>query len=240
MKRLVFDIETHPLTQGFLDATSQASRIKHAPQMRVACVFDDAANKYRFYEPEESDVLIQELISADEVISFNGTGFDLLVLKKHYGLTGRVPRKGKHIDIHLIMTESSGFRVSLDKAVRINFNEKKHTDGRAMEALTLNELKFACQSDVSQTYRLWLAHVNGNLKVPQRTCRGPEERLECGEVGSGHHMPSKCPNCHDVGSMEFIEWATEDMSDGQFSEYIVGLYGSAVCQTCGHEIDWGF
>lgn len=240
MKRLVFDIETEPFTQSFLDAPTESARIKHAPKMRIACIYNELKDEYRYYTPDNADGLIEELINAGEVISFNGKGFDLLVLRKHYGLKGRVPKKGTHSDIHLIMTDVAGFRVSLDKAVRINFEEKKHTDGRAMEALTLDELKIACKSDVSQTYRLWQAHVNGNLRVPLQTRRQWRDRSDYGDVGPGHHMPKECPNCHDVGSLEFVEWETDDMSEGQWADYMAGLYGSAVCQTCIYEIDWGF
>ncbi|MDD2774914.1 MAG: hypothetical protein PHU06_03065 [Gallionella sp.] len=238
-KRLTFDIETEPFSQSFLDADSEEGRIKHAPKMRVACVFDESKDEYKYYTPDNSDALIKELLSADEVISFNGKGFDLLVLKKHHGLNGRVPKKGEHIDIHFIMTDAAGFRVSLDKAVNLNFGERKHTNGREMEALALDDLKIACQSDVSQTYRLWLAHMNEKLVIPQRTGRewsGSENR----DVAPGHHMPNECPHCHDVGSLKFIEWDTEEMTEGQFADYISGLYGSAACQTCSYEIDFGF
>lgn len=238
-KRLVFDIETEPFSQSFLDADNEKERIKHAPKMRVVCVFDESKDEYKYYTPDNSDALIKELLCANEVISFNGNGFDLLVLKKHHGLKGRVPKNGEHIDIHFIMTDAAGFRVSLDKAVNLNFGERKHTNGRDMEALTLDDLKIACRSDVSQTYRLWLAHVNKKLVIPQRT-RREWRGSENGDVGPGHHMPNECPHCHDVGSLEFIEWDTEEMTEGQFADYIAGLYGSVVCQTCGHEIDFGF
>ncbi len=240
VKRLIFDIETEPFSQDFLNADTEKARTKHAPKMRVACVFDESQDEYTYYTPDNADALVKELLSADEIVSFNGEGFDLLVLKKHYGLMARVPKKGNHIDIHRVMTDVTGFRVSLDKAVNVNFGERKHTNGRAMEALTLNELKVACRSDVSHTYRLWRAHVSGKLLFPQRMQREWGGGFEKGDVGPGHHMPNECPHCHDVGSLEFIEWDTEDMTEGQFADYMAGLHGSAVCQTCQHEIDWGF
>jgi hypothetical protein len=234
-KRVAFDIETDPFSLEFNSAKTPSARVKHAPKMRVACVFDESNKSYKFYTPEDAALLIEEIQSADELISFNGKGFDILVLRKHYGLKGKVPLKGRHIDIHSIMTDEAGFRVSLDKAVSLNFHERKHTSGREMNVLNLDDLKIACQSDVSQTYRLWLKAINGQLKIPQR-----RRNNSIKDIGPGHHMPKECPNCHDVGSLVFFEWDTSDMTDGQFSDYMAGAYGSAICETCGHEIDYGF
>jgi hypothetical protein len=69
-------------------------------------------------------------------VSFNGKNFDILVLRKHCGLKGQIPRKGTHIDLCEIMTAKAGFRVSLDLATKLNLGEGKHTDGRAMNALS--------------------------------------------------------------------------------------------------------
>ncbi len=240
MKRLVFDIETEQFTLEFGCAKTRTDRVENAPKMRVACVFNEDRNEHSYYTPETVEMLIEELITADEVISFNGTGFDLLVLEKHYGLNGSVPRNGVHVDIHLLMTKEAGFRVSLDTAVQINFSERKHTDGRNMGTLAIDELKIACKSDVSQTYRLWQGHVNKSLEIPQSWKKSGFGFEEFGDVGPGHHMPKECPNCHDVGSMEFVEWDTDEMTEGQLSDYLAGLHGSVVCLTCNNEIDYGF
>ena len=237
MKRVIFDIETEPFSAQFNDAQTDATRKKYAPKMRVACVFDEEEDKYLYFEPHEAGNLVRTLQEADEVVSFNGKRFDVLVLRRHHELKGKVPLKGKHIDIHEILTDRAGFRVSLDKAVRLNFEEKKHTDGRAMGVLDIEELKEACRSDVNQTYRLWVEYNNGTLKYPQRTRRAWGEKIELGS-GPGHHIPEFCPNCHDVGSLEFIEWDTEEMTEGQLAEYLAGTQGSAICQTCGYDLDW--
>lgn len=237
MTCVAFHIETEPFSAQFNDAQSDATRKKYAPKMRVACVYDEKENKHLYFEPHEADDLVRILQEASEVISFNGKRFDVLVLRRHYKLRGKVPLKGRHIDIHEILTGHAGFKVSLDKAVSINFGEKKHTDGRSKESLDIEELKEACRSDVNQTYRLWIEHNNGTLKNPVKSRRSRGERIDLGP-SPGHHMPELCPNCHDVGSLEFIEWDTEEMTDGQFAEYIAGTQGSAICQSCGHEIDW--
>ncbi len=236
MKRIVFDIETEPFSEEFKDATTAKARTKHAPKMRVACTFAESCQEYRYFTPRNAAKFIRQLQSASEVVSFNGKCFDLLVLRRHYGLTGRVPSRGKHIDLHEIMSDAAGFKVSLDRAAQLNFSERKHTDGRKMNALTLDELKVACKSDVCHTYRLFQRHVDGTLLVPQRTWRkrgADSEKLHGG-------APRECPSCHALNSLEEVEWDTNEMSDGQLSDYLAGMYGSAKCRKCGEVVDWGF
>jgi hypothetical protein len=37
-----------------------------------------------------------------------------------------------------------------------------------------------------------------------------------------------------------IEQDTSDMSEGQEADYSQGIWGTAICGNCGHEVDWGF
>lgn len=235
--RVCFDIETEPFTQAFLDATSSEAKLKEAPRMRVACVYVEHLRRYRFFTPYQSAQLIELLQSADEVISFNGEGFDCLVLRKHHGLKGKIPSKGKHVDLHAVLTERAGFRVSLHLAATINLGEGKHTKGREMKNLDPAALQTACKSDVRQTYRLWKLHTAGALQVPYR--RSTAGSGDDWQGGAGSFMPDFCPVCHDVGSVRFIDWDDEeDLTDGQFSEYMAGTQGSALCETCNHVFNW--
>lgn len=240
-KRLVFDIETDQFSEHFRTAKTPEARRKHAPKLRIACVFDEADNAYRFYTSDDGDGLVEDLLAADELISFNGKGFDLFVLQRHCGLNAKqsVPKKGMHVDMHEIITKEAGFRVSLHKAVQVNFGERKHTDGRAMDALSLEQLKEACHSDVLQTYRLYKAHIAGKLlihpKEPRRWYVGPSGD-DYG--GPGMHIPETCPICHDVGSVEFVPADTEDMTEGQLAEYLAGTWGYLFCSTCQHQEVW--
>ncbi|MGA9061549.1 MAG: ribonuclease H-like domain-containing protein [Terracidiphilus sp.] len=234
MKRIVFDIETEPFSEEFKDATTAKARTKHAPKMRVTCIFDESRQEYRYFTPRNAAKLIKLLQSAGEIVSFNGKCFDLLVLRRHYGLIGRVPRRGKHIDLHEIMSEKAGFKVSLDKAVRLNFGERKHTDGRKMEALTLAELKVACRSDVSQTHRLFHRFLAGGLQFPSRTRRAMNE-----EAAEPDKIPTECPSCLAPNSLEPVECDTQQMSEGQLADNISGMWGTAVCRKCGEIALWG-
>jgi hypothetical protein len=238
-KRVVFDIETEPFSQGFLDAKTVADKTNEAPKMRIACVYEEKVDKYHYFDPTQAEALIKILSESEEVISFNGKEFDVLVLKKHYGLDhNNIPAKGTHVDIHEIMTDITGYRVSLNKAVDLNFGERKHTSGKSMVDLDMEKLKEACRSDVKQTYRLWQLHDKGSLECPKK-----KSYLSPGSdnFGPGHHMPDVCPYCHDVGSLEFdddVNEEYEDMTEGQQADYEAGLFGTAYCSTCYASFDW--
>ena len=235
--RVCFDIETEPFSAAFLDAATMQDKLREAPRMRIACVYVEHQRRYRFFTPADAGKLIQLLESADEVISFNGTGFDVLVLQKHHGLAAGVPAKGKHLDVHAILTDRAGFRVSLNVAARLNLGEGKHTKGREMVNLDLAALQEACKCDVSQTWRLWKLHQVGKLEAPYK--RRITSTGENWQGGPGSFMPDLCPICHDVGSLEFIDWDDEDdLTDGQMAEYMAGTQGSAVCSTCNHVLNW--
>jgi len=96
-KRVCFDIETEAFSSAFQRAEDRKGRLKEAPQMRVACTFD--GNEWCFFVPSEAASLIELLVSADELISFNGLHFDELVLRRHHGLNGAFPQRGKHVDL---------------------------------------------------------------------------------------------------------------------------------------------
>ncbi len=142
-----------------------------------------------------------------------------------------------HTDIHEIMSTKAGFRVSLNEAAQINLGERKHTAGRAMAALSLDKLKEACRSDVSQTYRLWQAYVDGTLRLPTRKFTGPRLELDNFDPFPGMHMPKICPTCQDVGCPRLVK-ADEEMTEGQEAEYFAGTWGYATCLTCGHYDFW--
>jgi hypothetical protein len=239
MKRVVFDIETEPFTEDFRNAESRAEKRKHAPKLRLACVFIQTTRKYRYFVPDTAPELIALLQGAKEVVSFNGKDFDVLVLQRHYKLKGSIPKKGTHVDLHKIVSKQAGFRVSLNQMAKLNLGEKKHTDGRKMNLLTLNELKIACRSDVSQTYRLWKLYEAEKLRVPYKRYQ-PSSSSSFQEMGPGDHMPDQCPNCGAVQSLEFLPWETEDMSDGQLADYEAGFYGSAFCRHCKMTIEFGY
>lgn len=238
MDRVVFDIENEPFLDEFRKAVSIQARRSCAPCMRVACLYSEVTGRYKSFSPTKAQDLIERLRHADEVISFNGKNFDLLVLQRHYQLKGRIPRKGKHVDLYEILSKKVGFRVSLNLLAKINLGEGKHTDGRKMANLNIAELRIACRSDVRQTFRLWQLYREKRLKLPQQFEFEPRESFHDYLGGPGNHMPPTCPHCGSK-KVEFMEEDdTESMSDGQASEYEAGLYGSGHCNECDKDFDW--
>lgn len=240
INRVCIDIETEPFSTAFWKATTSAARQPHAPKLRVACVYSERDDKYRFYGPGQADDLVEILIAADEIVSFFGKGFDVLVLRRHHGLRGKLPRRGKHVDLCEILSASAGHRVSLHRAAALNLGEKKHTAGRKMSELDGAALQEACKSDVSQTYRLWLLHAAGTLKTPAgmfSRFRGSGDGDWHG--GPGQFMPDLCPHCGAVGTLELTdEDGDDDTTDGQLAEYIAGTQGGALCTWCGYAFAW--
>ncbi len=234
--RLWLDIETEQFSASFRDARHNDVRLVHAPKMRLACVFNGAS--WHYFTPEHSSELLKLLRSCDEIITFNGKCFDELVLRRHHGLLGRFPTKGKHIDLCEIVFERAGYGVSLHDLAMLNLAERKHTKGRAMTALDLEGLKEACRSDVWQTHRLWELWRKNNLNIPTRRKRTSTD--DDFVVGPGDYMPMFCPACHSEHTLIFVEHDPEEMSEGQEADYQAGMFGSAFCRACNQESDWGF
>jgi hypothetical protein len=57
------------------------------------------------------------------------------------------------------------------------------------------------------------------------------------DVGPGHHMPSRCPECGAAGKLTAIE-TDQDMSEGEEAEYEAGMWGFAFCRACQSNVFW--
>lgn len=245
METLVFDIETIPFSEEFRYATDIHRRIYHAPSMRVACVYSVERQTYEFYTADEAPALVNRLQTAARLVSFNGKGFDLLVLARHYGfdLKGPSTSAQPHDDLLEKIRERAGYWVSLNDMVKANFGERKKVAGRAMVNLNLEELKESCRSDVDQTMRPWLAWQTMEMTIPPRRTRAGCHRgldLDAGG-GPGEHAPMECPWCGDVASLIFTELDPDDMDDlteGQWANYTAGLWGTVYCTTCDEYFDY--
>src|SRR6266542_980827 len=96
-RRRWFDLETEAFSNEFRSARDDEQRFKHAPKMRLGCVYDGVG--WHFFLPAQADQLLRLLLGAAEAISFNGKRFDELVLRRHHGLTGPFPSNGEHLDL---------------------------------------------------------------------------------------------------------------------------------------------
>lgn len=242
---VVFDIETLPFSDEFRKSKTIEERIEKSPKMRVCCLYDVYSRKYKYYTEENVHLLLKALNSADKIVTYNGKVFDLLVLAKHYGLEKIDKLNKKHVDMLEIMSNNVGYYVSLDKAAKLNLNEKKHTKGREMNEHDLTFIMEACKSDVSQTYRLWKMHENKTLKYPKKTKQKYQNIYDVDDIGnygigSQIALPPICPYCGDVGSLAIEEYDAEeidDMTEGQFADYMAGFDAVVYCETCNTVID---
>lgn len=171
MNRVCWDMETKLFSNDFKYAKTIEARRKHAPAMRVACLFSEATGAYDYFLPENAGALIARLAAAEQSISYNGKGFDLLVLQRHYGLSqadcDRINER--HVDLFEVAKSATGGFISLHRLAQLNLGETKQVQGQDMADLSIDALKEACRSDVSQTYRLWQLHQRGELKFPGRS-----------------------------------------------------------------------
>lgn len=233
VNRICFDLETELFSEQFKNAKSERERIKHAPKMRLGCAYLQTARRYQFFTPGQVNDLIKLLSAADEIVSFNGDNFDFFVLRRHYGLDPRVFRKAKHIDMHKVLSTRAGFRVSLNRAAQLNFNESKIVKGRDMAILQGNALKSACKQDVRLTFKLWRSYSNGELEIPKlRRQRGGFDE---GPM-PGEQMPEQCPECGFP--LVLVEEDESEMTEGQQAVYEAGISGVAYCDNCGELVDW--
>jgi hypothetical protein len=68
-----------------------------------------------------------------------------------------------------------------------------------------------------------------------------EHNLDNGDyfnVGPGHHMPSRCPDCGAVGKLTPIAADQNQMSEGEDAEYEAGMWGFAFCHACQSNVFW--
>lgn len=57
-------------------------------------------------------------------------------------------------------------------------------------------------------------------------------------VGPGHHMPNRCPDCGAVGNLTPIEPDQDQMSEGEEAEYEAGMWGLGFCCACQSNVFW--
>ena len=86
-------------------------------------------------------------------------------------------------------------------------------DGREMASLDLEALKPSRQSDISQTYQLYLKWRDGSLKFPEGMTR--DDCFDDDICLIHSHLPPG----------RYIMLDTSDMTDGQMAEYLAGTWG---------------
>ena len=171
---VVLDISTTPISTNFqLAGDDLNERLRYAPTMLVATIYSVRSRKYRHFLPEHASNLIDILKLANELISFNGKKFDLIILKKHHNLKGRIPKTGVHIDLGEIAQEACGKWVTLNELTQLNLGEKnlsmnefREKHGLKHDPANRTDAKAKCKFDVQQTYKLWKLYTIGQLRYP--------------------------------------------------------------------------
>jgi len=165
---IVLDVSTMPYGIDFAVARTNEDRLQHAPPLLTSCVYFVKSRSYRYFGPSEVNLLVNYLKHTEELVTFNGLKFDLLVLRRHYGLKGRVPLKGKHTDLGMIAERRTGRWVKFKEMIALNLGEEKlDIDRLAHDPVNRSDTNAGCRSDVRQTYKLWRLLNERALRFPQ-------------------------------------------------------------------------
>jgi len=161
---LVIDIETK---NTFADVGRDNF---DALEVSLVGLYSYKQNKFFHFWEEEMDKLGKFLSTAEQIIGFSISRFDLPVLKKHFDFDlFSIPRFDILDEIELLL----GRRVGLDILAKANLGFGKN--GRSLEASGLyrdgkmEELKNYCLNDVKITKELYeLIQKQGYLLIPQK------------------------------------------------------------------------
>jgi len=152
MNHVFLDLETQNL---FQDVGGR----ENISKLRVACAVTWSTERNDFHVYWESDVpvLLQELISARNIVGFNLRGFDYLVLQPY---TPEVNLASlPTLDLMLDLQNILGFRISLDSIAGSTLNTTKTADGvqsvQWFRSGELDKVSEYCKADVDITRRIY-------------------------------------------------------------------------------------
>lgn len=222
--KVAFDIETDLIRSSFSRARTSAQRVRNAPAPSLACAYSSESRKFTYYGPKEFPALLRLLRKANEVITFNGEGFDFYVLAKVLSISVDQLRIKQSTDLFRVIKDSTSLWASLNNLALVNLGKGKHTAGNAIPNLDPAAIRAACKSDVAQTYRLYRRYVSGTLQVPLISLSKKHYR----EMPFG----GVCPVCRDAASIVEMPTDTSQMTEGQALPYLYGEFGTSRCTTC--------
>jgi predicted nucleic-acid-binding Zn-ribbon protein len=244
---IVFDLETKTLIpKGVSDEEEKKEEIRKL-RISVLCSFDYKTNEYSFYTEKNIKDFLDRLKEAEKIVGYNIIAFDYLVLEK-YGLAKSSIPADKTIDIFDIIRRDTGEWLRLDTLSKVNLGRGKLVKGKDMvnaDPVTLYE---GCKEDVSITKELFELFLKGKLKYKHLKGRRPQinfvddDYIEIGD-GAGYVPPEiKCPKCGSRNFEKFDELSDgqgiDEMTEGQFAEYIAGTWGTLECLDCGESFDY--
>lgn len=147
----------------FLDVETQRSAEEvggwanaHLMRLALAVIYDEKEDEFRTFYEEDTNRLVQELVSADMVIGFNLERFDFRVLSAYNSFD---PAKIKYLDILSYIKERVGYRLSLNHLASATLGLEKTGNGlQSIEWFKNGRLDLVeryCRSDVEITRRLF-------------------------------------------------------------------------------------
>jgi hypothetical protein len=163
----VLDISTFPASLGFRLNPDRDTRRPYAPGLMAACIYVAQHRKYRCYLPAQAKYLLRQIEAAEELVTFNGLIYDLVVLERHYGLAQDIALRATHVDLAHIIEQRIGRWTEFNEVVGLNLGEHKISVNEfPHDPVNRSDAKAACKSDVRQTYKLWKLYKAGKLKYP--------------------------------------------------------------------------
>ncbi len=150
---IVLDIETNPFTCGWLAPEPGKTYLDYPLDIRVAVVYSYDDDTYHTFGPDQQTEFFEMVNSAKRVVSYNGEGFDFLVMKA-LGFDGEI---SDSVDLCHRIKEYTGSKhyTSLDSIAKKHFGRRKQTKGRDMVNLDYEKLSAACKVDVEITKQIY-------------------------------------------------------------------------------------
>jgi len=244
---IVFDLETKTLIpKGLTDQTEKNEEIKKL-RISVLCCFDYNTNDYSFYTEKNISDFLTKVNSTKRIVGYNIIAFDYLVLEKH-GLKKSSLLDEKTVDIFDIIRQETGEWLRLDTLSKVNLGRGKLVKGKDIVNVDPVTLYEYCKGDVSLTKDLFELFLKGKLKYKHLKGRRPQinfvddDYIEIGD-GDGYIPPEiRCPKCGGHNFEKFDELrdgqGIEEMTEGQFAEYMAGTWGTLECLDCGETVDY--
>jgi hypothetical protein len=170
--RMCFDVEGSgylPVEYGFLPADGIREYFQdRTVRFHCGVIYDSIRRHYRIFRPDQASKMVSMLSRADELVSFNGTRWDLIMLEKHVG-RDYVERSLRHIRHH----DLSGWRGQFDlrglarsmipraRLERLN-NFQRHKDYYVAAGFDdfLSHKLSKCRCDVQLTYAVFRLYLD--------------------------------------------------------------------------------
>lgn len=237
---IVFDLETKTLIPRVQDEILRNQAIRNL-EPSVICVYDFDSDSYAFYTLRNIKDFIVILNKATKIVGYNILGFDYLVLEK-YGLKKHPIEKT--FDLMDFIRQETSEWIGLHALSKENLGRGKLVKGKAMVGADPITLFEGCKGDVLNTKELFELYLKGKLKYKHLKGRKPwkffdDDHVEMGD-GSGYIPFSRCPYCGSSNLSKFdeLEDSADEMTEGQFADYMAGHWGTVECLDCDKSIDF--